>query len=421
MQTHTKFLPVKEQISRLKDGVAPVEIIDMEGLTLKLEQSRSENRPLRVKQGFDASAPDLHIGHSVSIWKLKTFQELGHKVVFLIGDFTGMVGDPSGKSKTRPRLTREEVEVNAQTYRDQVYKILDPEMTEVRFNSEWHGQRNIYEFLELTSHYTIRRMLERDDFWKRFQAEKPISIMEFLYPLIQAYDSVALKADIELGGTDQKFNLVLTRHIQRAYGQDPQVLLLMPLLCGTGGKEKMSKSLGNAIGITDSPDDIYGKIMSIPDDMIREYYLMCSGIENREIDNILSQNDPYQAKHKLANTIVSKYYDENKARCAAQQFLSLFKNKDLPSPAELIEDNAAVRIDNEVEWLPRIIVTAGGAKSNAEANRLIKAGAVSIDCVKVQAEGKNLDIRIEAPFILKVGKRRFYLIYRNEEQLKQLC
>ncbi|MDP8228060.1 MAG: tyrosine--tRNA ligase, partial [Candidatus Electryoneaceae bacterium] len=229
MMTNLQFPSVDEQIRRIQDDVAPAEIIDEEDLAKRLERSIKENRPLRVKQGFDASAPDLHIGHAVSLWKLKTFQDLGHTVIFLIGDFTAMIGDPSGKSKTRPRLTRSQVEVNAQTYREQVSKILDPEKIEIRFNSEWHADRNIYDFLELTSHYTVRRMLERDDFWKRFWEELPISMMEFLYPLIQAYDSVALKADIEVGGTDQKFNLVLGRHIQRAYEQEPQVLLLMPL------------------------------------------------------------------------------------------------------------------------------------------------------------------------------------------------
>jgi tyrosyl-tRNA synthetase len=359
-----QFPPVDEQLERLKGSVAPTEIISEENLAEKLERSRKENKPLRIKQGFDASAPDLHIGHAVSIWKLKTFQDLGHRVIFLIGDFTGMVGDPSGKSKTRPRLTREQVEANAETYRQQVFRILAPELTEIRFNSEWHAKRDIYKFLELASHYTVRRMLERDDFWKRFQAEQPISILEFLYPLIQAYDSVALEADVELGGTDQKFNLVLTRHIQRAFEQEPQVVFLMPLLCGTDGNEKMSKSLDNAIGIIDAPEEMYGKIMSISDELLPEYYRMASGLNDQSLKNALSSDDPFKLKNGLARLITSRYYDDEAARNAGAQFLERFKEKNLPTHAELIESGLTVKVDSDVEWLPKIIVASGAVKSN---------------------------------------------------------
>ncbi|NQT35275.1 tyrosine--tRNA ligase [bacterium] len=414
----TTFPPVEEQISRLKESVPPVEIIDEEELTAKLEKSRTENRPLRVKQGFDASAPDLHLGHAVSLWKLKTFQDLGHTVIFLIGDFTGMVGDPSGKSKTRPRLTREEVEANAETYREQVSRILDPEKIEIRYNSEWHAERDIYQFLELCSHYTIRRMLERDDFWKRFQDEKPISMLEFLYPLIQAYDSVALKADIELGGTDQKFNLILTRHIQRAYGQEPQALFLMPLLRGTDGVEKMSKSLNNAIGISDDPNDMYGKVMSISDELLSEYYNFASGLQQSEVEAILSQDDPYRNKHLLAKTIVTRYHSSADAESAEEHFLARFREKSLPSPQELLQSGDAFKYDDEKKSLRKMIVESCSADSGSAARRLIKAGAVSIDGEKVTDE--FMDVSLDKPHVIKVGKRRFFLVYRDEEQLKGL-
>ncbi len=413
-----KFPPVAEQLERIKSSVEPVEILSEEDLAARLEKSRAEGRPLIVKQGFDATSPDLHAGHAVSIWKLKTFQDLGHKVVFVIGDFTAMVGDPSGKSKTRPRLSKVEVAENAKTYHKQVFKILDPGKTDVRFNSEWHGQRNIYDFLDLCSRHTVRRMLERDDFWKRFNEEQPISMLEFLYPLLQAFDSVALNADIELGGNDQKFNLMLGRHIQRAYEQEPQIAILMPLVRGTDGSEKMSKSLGNVIGITDEPDDMYGKVMSISDDLLNEYFDCVSGLSREEISNTLSGGDPYKAKHALAGAIVTRYYPEAVPKELKENFLARFKHKDYPSIEELIEKDAIARIDSDKEWLPRIMSTAGAAKSNSEARRLIKSGAVEIDGEKAPKDEDKWDVEIEKPFILKVGKRRFFLIYRDEEQLK---
>ncbi len=415
---NNNFLPVKEQLDRIKDSVEPVEILDEEELALRLEISIKEDRPLRIKQGFDASAPDLHIGHAVSLWKLKTFQDLGHRVIFLIGDFTAMIGDPSGKSKTRPRLTREEVLKNSETYKMQVSKILDPNKIEIRFNSEWHAKRNIYEFLELTSNYTVRRMLERDDFWKRFNEERPISIMEFLYPLIQAYDSVALKADIELGGTDQKFNLILARQIQRTYNQYPQIVMLMPLLKGTGGNDKMSKSLGNAIGLFDEPDDMYGQIMSIGDDLLDEYYRMASGMLVNDVVEALKQDDPYKLKHELAGMVVKRYHENQNAEQLKQNFLARFKHRTLPTPKELVNDGLGVMIDEEMKFLPEIMVTAGAVKSNGEAKRLIKGGGVSINGDKIAA-GK-FDLEQDTPFVLKVGKLRLYLIYHHEEQLSHL-
>ena len=416
------FLPVPEQLERLKETVPPVEIVSEEELAQKLERSRAERRPLRIKQGFDASAPDLHLGHAVSLWKLRAFQELGHTVIFLIGDFTGMMGDPSGKSKTRPRLSKGEVEANAQTYREQVFRVLDPDRTEVRFNSEWHARRSVYEFLDLTSRRTVRRILERDDFWKRFQADEPLSVLELLYPLIQAYDSVALEADVELGGTDQKFNLLLARHIQRTYEQESQVVFLMPLLRGTDGSEKMSKSLGNTIGLTDLRAEMYGRVMSIADPLLEEYYRLCSGLPSAELAREVARiaDDPYQAKHRLAKLIVTRYQNAAAAESAAAEFLARFRDRDLPSASELVRLGAAVRLDKSPQWLPGILVAAGAAKSNGEAMRLVKSGAVTLDGIRQEDDGKGMEIIIETPRILKVGKRRFYLLYSDEEQLRRL-
>jgi len=413
----SRFPPVKEQLERLKESVSPIEIVSEDELAERIDHSRTEERSLRIKQGFDASSPDLHLGHAVSIWKLKTFQDLGHKVFFVIGDFTAMIGDPSGKSKTRPRLTREQVEVNARTYQEQVSRILDPDRTEIVFNSEWHSKRDIYDFLDLSSRYTVRRMLERDDFWKRFTKEQPISMLEFLYPLIQAYDSVALKADIEVGGNDQKFNLILARHIQRAYNQEPQVAFLMPLLRGTDGSDKMSKSLANSIGITDDPNDLYGKVMSIADELTKEYYVLASGLKQMDIDQAISKNDPYKTKHLLAETIVSRYYNSEIAREAAHNFLARFKEKEWPSHSELIINKSVVKIEKDIEWLPRIMTAARAVKSNSDAMRLIKSGAVAIDGEKLSSDKKSWDIKIGKPFIVKVGKRRYFLVYKGEEQL----
>ncbi len=452
-QTTIKFPTVKEQLKRIKGSVVPAEIVSEGELAERLDKSRVTGEPLRIKQGFDATAPDLHIGHAVSLWKLKTFQDLGHTVIFLIGDYTAMVGDPSGKSKTRPTLTRKQVAENAKTYCDQVGHILETKKIEIRFNSEWHSNRNIYEFLDLCSRYTVRRMLERDDFWKRFTAEQPISMLEFLYPLLQSYDSVELQADIELGGTDQRFNLMLARHIQRAYGQEPQVLLFMPLLRGTDGSEKMSKSLGNTIGITDPPEEIYGKIMSIPDELLWEYTLSASGMQNEQLSGVLSDlkslgldriespdnpdalklpkgvelnpgsrnADPYLLKQLLAKQVVTRYCGNSEvAEEVCQQFLSRFRDHEWPSFKKLLESESAVQIDQKTEWLPRIIVQAGAAKSNGEAQRLIKAGAVAIDRVKVDDNSDRWDITIDKPFVMKVGKRRFFAVYNDEEQLTDI-
>ncbi len=436
------FLPPQEQLAILKDSVPPIEIVEEGELLAKIERSFKENRPLRIKQGFDASAPDLHIGHAVSIWKLRTFQDLGHTVIFLIGDFTAMIGDPSGKSKTRPRLTREQAIVNSETYKQQVFKMLDPAKTEVRFNSEWHGSRNIYEFLDLASRRTVARILERDDFAKRYRAGEDISLLEFLYPLVQAYDSVELKADVELGGTDQKFNLVLARHIQRSYGQEPQVLFLMPLLKGLDGNDKMSKSLDNYIGVTDEAEDMYGKVMSISDELLEEYYVLASGLSNRALRETpfmeIVQNVPnaklpgmmneiydllpthtivdaihngaaYWMKHILASLVVSRYHPSPKVFEASWNFNLRFGQRAWPTVEELRSSGNSIEAKEDVEWLPRLIVLAGHAKSNNEAMRLIRANAVEVDGEKFDPSG-SLELDVSKPRVVKVGKRRFFVV-----------
>ncbi|MBM3327946.1 MAG: tyrosine--tRNA ligase [Calditrichaeota bacterium] len=404
-------MPPEEQLRILKDAVPPVEIIDEAELLSKLERSFASGKPLRIKQGFDASAPDLHIGHAVSLWKLRAFQDLGHKVIFLIGDFTAMIGDPSGKSKTRPRLSREEVLVNSETYRQQVFRILrdDPEVLEVRFNSEWHAKRDVYQFLELASRRTVARILERDDFMKRFQAQEDISLLEFLYPLVQAYDSVALEADVELGGMDQKFNLVLARQIQRSYGQEPQVLFLMPLLKGLDGNEKMSKSLGNYIGVTDTADDIYGKVMSIPDSLLEEYFVLASGLGSVEARSVVRE-DPYQAKHRLAHLITARYCGEEAAQKAGEGFRARFKEGKPPEFKELEDQNRVCLCEpGEKVYLPRIMQDFGAVSSGSAAKRLIDSGSVRIDGEKIPV-GTYEVVADGHEHIVKVGKR-FYFGY----------
>lgn len=393
-----------------------MEIISESELLAKLERSRASGEPLRVKQGFDASAPDLHLGHAVSLWKLRTFQELGHHVIFLIGDFTGMVGDPSGRSKTRPRLTREVVQANAETYRQQVFRILDPDRTEVRFNSEWHAGVDIGQFLDLCSRHTVRRMLERDDFWKRFQDEEPISILEFLYPLLQAYDSVALRADVELGGSDQKFNLLLGRQIQRTYGQEAQVAFLMPLMRGTDGSDKMSKSLGNYVAIADPPDEMFGKVMSIADDLLEEYYalgLTLSQAEQAEVHAAIAA-DPYQAKHRLAYRIVERYHGTQAAAQAQETFLARFRDHTSPTPEELAGQGKVLRVPGGKAFLPQVMVNCGAAASGAEARRLIEQGAVYLDGRRLPSDKAQWELTLNAPSVLKVGKRRFVLLLPDD-------
>lgn len=398
---------IDDQLKLIRRGAE--EIIPEEELIKKLERSAKENKPLIVKEGFDPTAPDLHLGHMVSIRKMKQFQELGHTVIFLIGDFTGMIGDPTGKNEIRKRMTREEVQQNAETYKQQIFKVLDPEKTVIDFNSRWSLPLKFEDVLSLTSKYTVARMLERDDFHKRYTAGRPISIMEFLYPLAQAYDSVALRADVELGGTDQKFNLLVGRDIMREYGLEPQVILTLPLLVGLDGVEKMSKSLGNYIGINEPPQEMYGKTMSIADNMIINYFELATDVPDNEIQKIKQQLhdpaiNPRNIKAKLAFEIVRIYHGESAAKNAEEEFNRVFRERSLPSEMPVYRHNAK---DGDI-WIVRLLVSAGLTATNGEARRLIKQGAVSIDGKKIS--DANLEFSPADGTIIKAGKRRFLKI-----------
>ncbi|NVM03415.1 MAG: tyrosine--tRNA ligase [Candidatus Helarchaeota archaeon] len=397
------FPSVNEQMDIIKRGTE--EIIPEDELVRKIESSINFNKPLIIKEGFDPTAPDLHIGHMVTIRKLKQFQGLGHTVVFLIGDFTGLVGDPSGRLETRKMMSREEIEKNAQTYREQIFKVLDPHKTVIRFNSEWLGKLTVYDFMELSSKYTVARMLERDDFKKRHDDKKDISIIEFLYCLLQGYDSVALKADVELGGTDQKFNLLTARNIQKRYGVEPQVIITMPLLVGTDGLEKMSKSLGNYIGINESPSEIYGKVLSINDELIIPYFIHATEVSDGEIKKFKKDLkddsvNPRDLKRRLAREIVSLYHGKSEAVKAEEEFDKIFVKKQ--TPTEMDE----FRIDrNEKIWIVKLLTLTNMCKSSSEAKRLIKQGGVTINGSRVN--DPEIDIEFNKEAILKVGKRKF--------------
>jgi len=388
---------VNEQLGEISRGV--VEIVSFEELTKKLQK----NRPLRVKVGFDPTAPDIHLGHTVVMQKMRQFQDAGHEVIFLIGDFTGMIGDPSGRSTTRPPLTREEVLENAETYQEQIAKILDPERTTVAFNSEWMDNMVVSDFIKLTSVQTVARMLERDDFKKRYTQNKPISIHEFLYPFVQGYDSVALEADIELGGTDQIFNLLMGREIQKAYGQEPQVVMTLPLLEGIDGIQKMSKSYDNYIGVDDTPDDMFGKVMSITDDLMWRYYELLSsksvdGIERMKNDVNGGVLHPMDAKMDLACELVARFYASEQAQEAKEGFLQVFRKKSLP------DEMPHIVIDDENTWICSVLKEAGLTGSTSEAKRLITQGAVRINQQKVFDDKLILT---KGEHIIQVGKRRF--------------
>ncbi len=400
----TAVQPVAEQIELLSRGV--VDLVSREELEKKLAQSVASGVPLRVKAGFDPTAPDLHLGHTVLIQKLKHFQELGHQVLFLIGDFIGMIGDPTGKSETRKPLTREEVAKNAETYKAQIFKILDPARTEVVFNSAWLSQLSSHDFIRLASQLTVARMLERDDFKRRFEAQQPISIHEFLYPLIQGYDSVALKADVELGGTDQLFNLLMGRELQRAAGQPPQVVLTMPLLEGLDGVNKMSKSLGNYIGVSDSADDIYGKVMSIPDQLMFRYYELLSDLPASRIKRLrerlnTGEAHPKEIKKSLALELTCRYQGQDEGERAEENFERVFTRHGLPD--DLPELTLAA--GGEALWLPKLLVDAGLVAGTGEARRLIRQQAVTIDGGKIESEEHTVPAQGEV--LIKVGKRRF--------------
>ncbi len=394
------MLSPEKQLEIIKRGAA--EIILEEELLEKLK----EDRPLRIKAGFDPTAPDIHIGHTVLLEKMRQFQELGHEVIFLIGDFTGMIGDPSGKSETRKPLTKEEVLENARTYREQIYRILDPEKTRVEFNSSWMSEMKAEDLIKLTGHYTVARMLEREDFKQRWQSRSPISIHEFLYPLVQGYDSVVLEADVELGGTDQKFNLLVGRELQKEYGQKPQCLVMMPLLEGTDGVKKMSKSLGNYIGITEPPGEMFGKIMSISDELMLRYYELLSHISLEELNDLREKIksgslNPKEAKERLALEIVTRYWGEEEARKALEGFERVFSRKELPE--EIPEFSVSASDDGGV-WLPRILKDAGMTKSTSEGVRMIRQGGIRVDDRKVEDTSYSL---APGEYIVRAGKRRF--------------
>ena len=399
---------VEEQIALIERGC--VDLISREDLEKKLKRAIETDTPLIIKAGFDPTAPDLHLGHTVLLQKLRHFQLLGHEINFLIDDFTGLIGDPTGKSDTRPPLTRDDILRNAETYKEQVFKILDPEKTRVVFNSTWLGELSSYEMIRLASQLTVARMLERDDFKKRFESNRPISIHEFLYPLIQGYDSVAMEADVELGGTDQLFNLLMGRDLQRARGQEPRVVLTMPLLEGLDGINKMSKSLGNYIGISESPDDIFGKILSVSDELMFRFYELLSDLSMEEIAALKKDMEqgrvhPKAVKVRLAKELVNRFHNQEAADRAEKNFEQVFAKHELPD--DIAEKEVAVEGDSI--WLPKLLLTAELVKSTSEGRRMVKQNAVSVGGEKVS--DVNAEIPAQGMVLLKVGKRRFCKVF----------
>ncbi|MBI5237582.1 MAG: tyrosine--tRNA ligase [Deltaproteobacteria bacterium] len=390
----------KKQLEIIKSGTAG--IISEEELFKKLSESAQKKMPLRVKAGFDPTAPDLHLGHTVLIHKLKHFQDLGHHVLLLIGDFTGMIGDPAGKSETRKPLTKEDVKRNAETYTSQVFKILDKDKTEVVFNSSWMERLTSADLVSLMSKYTVARMLERDDFRKRYNEGRAIAIHEFLYPLIQGYDSVVLKADVELGGTDQLFNLLVGRELQKEFGQTPQAVITMPLLEGTDGVQKMSKSFGNYIGITDPPKEIFGKVMSISDTLMLRYYELLSAATKERLDAVKNGLvHPKEAKEALAFELTERFHNKAEAEKAKEGFCSLFSKKEVPDDIE----EAAVKTDADRIWLPKVLVAVGLANSTSAGVRLIEQGGVKVDGEKVTDTKRELSAG--KSYLIQAGKRFF--------------
>jgi tyrosyl-tRNA synthetase len=375
-------------------------------LTRKVEKAVKEKRPLRIKFGADPSAPDIHLGHVVALNKLREFQDQGHTVVFIIGDFTGMIGDPSGKSKTRPQLTREEVAANAQSYQEQVFKILDREKTEIRFNSEWFGDMSFDEVIRLSARVTVAQMLQRDDFSKRYKDKQAISLVEFLYPLVQAYDSVMVQADVELGGTDQLFNLLLGRELQKSFGQEPQVVLTLPLLEGLDGVQKMSKSLDNYIGVTDTPTDMFGKFMSVDDEIMYRYASLILCKSDSDISSIKESGEhPRKIKDQLAQDLIRKLHGEAEARSASEEFSRVFAEKKMPSDIPDYSIEASSLAADGTVGLLSLLVQAGLSASNGEARRLVQQGGVSIDEDKIDDPRYQLTPR--DGMIVKAGKRRY--------------
>jgi tyrosyl-tRNA synthetase len=402
------FPPVDEQLAYLKKGAA--EIVKESELRVKLERSLATGKPLRAKAGFDPTAPDLHLGHTVLLRKLKHFQDLGHTVIFLIGDFTGMIGDPTGRSATRPPLTREQIEQNAETYKAQVFKILHPQKTVVDFNSRWFSRYSSEDFIRLAAKYTVSQLLEREDFHKRFTEEKPIAMHELLYPLAQGYDSVALEADVELGGTDQKFNLLVGRELQRSYGQESQIVLTVPILEGLDGVNKMSKSLGNAIGIHEPPLEMYGKLMSISDAMMWRYYelltdVSTAAIEKMKQDVASGTAHPMALKKELARTITADFHAREAADKAAEDWAKQFQKDQVPEDIEAVSVSFAEVGNREGDGirLAKLLVKIALAPSTSEADRKIKEGAVSVDGAKVTSP--VLQCRADTTMTVRLGKK----------------
>jgi tyrosyl-tRNA synthetase len=404
-----EFLPVDEQMDLLQKGAA--EIIRVSDLRERLEDSRKTGRPLRVKAGFDPTAPDLHLGHTVLLRKLRHFQQLGHTVIFLVGDFTSLIGDPTGKNVTRKPLTREQIDEFARTYQQQVFKVLDESKTEVRYNSEWLGKLGYEQTIRLASHFTVSQMLERDEFHKRFQAEQPISLHELLYPLMQGYDSVALEADVELGGTDQRFNLGAGRELQRHYGQKPQIILMTPIIEGLDGVQKMSKSLNNAIGINEPPAEMYGKLMSISDQLMWKYYVFLTDLRQSEVDALEAEVaagklHPMEAKKRLARTITAGFHGEQAAQAAGENWARMFQQKET---AENLEEVNVEFTDIDAHSaglirLPKLLVLLGLAGSNAEASRKIMEKAVKLNGevrTDVVVQLGELPVRV----VVRLGKK----------------
>lgn len=405
-------MTIDEQIRHLRKGTS--EIIPESDLRAKLEKSERTGKPLRIKLGADPTAPDIHLGHTVVIRKLRAFQDLGHTVIFLIGDFTGLIGDPSGKSATRPQLTRAEINANAETYKQQIFKLLDPAKTEIRFNSEWMDKLGSDGFIRLASQVTVKQILERDDFAKRLTDERPVALHELLYPLTQAYDSVALEADVELGGTDQKFNLLMGRNLQREYGQEAQICVIMPLLEGIDGVQKMSKSLGNYIGINEPPQEIFGKVMSISDDLMWRYYELLTDLTLDEINLLRAQVEdgarhPRDLKVALAKRIITDFHSAEAANNAADEFNRIFREKQAPD-----EIKKVVLTYVGKKKVARVLVDAELALSMAEARRLIEQGGVRINEEKVTQTDAEIEVTKEE-FVVQVGKRRFLSVRGSED------
>ena len=401
------FLKPEEQLNIIKRGAEEIEKTFKEELLKKLERSYKTKTPLKIKAGFDPTAPDIHLGHTVLLEKMRQFQDLGHEVIFIIGDFTGMIGDPTGKSEIRKPLNREDVLKNAETYKEQAFKILDPDKTQIKFNNDWMGKMTATDIIRLSAKHTVARMMEREDFNKRYKSNQPIGIHEFLYPLIQGYDSVYLEADIELGGTDQKFNMLVGRELQKEDGKEPQIVIMMPLLEGLDGVNKMSKSLDNYIGITETPKDMFGKVMSASDELMLRFYELLSHISIDELNELKEgmksgSVHPMDAKKALGVEIVDRYHGEGAGLKAKEEFENIFRKKGLPDdiPVFKLEDSKDI-------WIPGILKSSGLTKSTGEALRLMKQGAVSVDGEKWIDPDKNVPT---GEHLLKVGKRRFLKI-----------